>query len=101
MATQSASTKRTTVTGGKSAAPTENLDHLKITPLQPVDADLLQRVQIDTPHELLQTFTEESDIKEGDILVVSGADHPVRSVANWTFDSDTTYLHLIVEDLKT
>ena len=105
MATVTASTKRApAVSGGKRGAPTTNLTGLKVTPLDPVDPELRQRLALDTPHELLQTFVEKvdgssMDIREGDILVVGTTEYPIRAVAEWVYRNGV-YLQLILEDLK-
>ncbi len=73
LATVTASTKRTpAIAAGKRGAPVENVSSLICTPLDPVDPALRQRLALDTPHELLQTFV----------------------------DGGTTFYHLILEDLK-
>lgn len=73
MATVTASTKRSpAISGGKRGTPTTNLTELSCTPLDPVDAEVRQRLGLDTPHELLQTF-------------IAGG---------------TTFYHLVVEELK-
>ncbi len=99
--TVSASTKREpAVVDGIIGDPVENVASMVCTPLDPVDPELRKRLALDTPHELLQTFTEETDIVEGDILVVSAVEYPVKSVANWTEFRGDTFLHLIIEELK-
>lgn len=101
LATVTASTKRPpAVSSGKRGAPATNIVSLSCTPLDPVNAEIQQRLQLKTPHELSQTFVDGSlDIVEGDILVVSGIEYPIRAVADWTFGS-SKYLHLILEELK-
>lgn len=100
MASVTASTKRATLTGGKRSSPTSHLNNLKIFPLDPVDPELRQRLALDTPHELLQTFVEGApDIVEGDVLTVDGEDYPIRSVGDWKFGNDT-FRALVVEQLK-
>ena len=102
MMTVSASTKREPAEEGNGIIgdPVESVASMFCTPLDPVDPELRRRLALDTPHELLQTFTEETDIVEGDILVVSSVEYPVKSVANWTEFRGDTFLHLIIEDLK-
>lgn len=105
MASVSASTKRApAISGGKRGTPATNLTGLKVTPLDPVDPELKERLNLQTEHELLQTFVEDVDsatidIKEGDFLTVSSVDYPIRSVAEWTYE-DGVYYRLILEDLK-
>lgn len=104
MATVTASTKRATLSSGKRGAPATYLASLACTPLDPADpsmrAEIQQRFKLQTPVELLQTFVDGSlDIKEGDVLVVSTVEYPVRSAAEWMFRG-SRYLHLMVEELK-
>lgn len=102
LASVSASTKRLPAAdvNGIIGSPSEQVASLVCTPLDPVDSELRQRLGIDSPHELLQTFTEETGILEGDIFVVSGTEYPVKSCAEWTDFRGDTYLHLILEHLK-
>jgi len=103
MASVTASTKRPpAVSSGIRGAAAENLSSLKCTPLDPVDAELAARVGIGTPHEVLQCFVQNGlDIEEGDILVVSSVDYPIRAVEEWYWGPDSAdTLRLIVEDLK-
>jgi len=103
--TVTASTKRAPViAGGKRGAATANVTSLKCTPLDPVDSalssDLRQRLALNTPHELLQTFVEANlDIERGDILVVGSDEYPIRSCSEWVWRG-SVYRHLVVEDLK-
>jgi hypothetical protein len=100
LATVTASTKRATLSSGKRAAPAAYLTGVSCLPLDPVDQALQQRLQLDTPHEVLQTFVDAGlDILAGDILVVSSTEYPIKWVGEWTFGS-SEYLHLVVEDLK-
>jgi hypothetical protein len=57
-----ASTKRSpAIAGGKRGAPATNLTGVRSTPLDPVSPELAQRLALDTPHELLQTFVDGGD----------------------------------------
>lgn len=68
-----AATKRQpAMSGGKRGAPVTYLTGLRCMPLDPADPDVMQRMALNTPHELLQT-------------VIDGGD---------------TFYALIVEDLK-
>ena len=58
--------------GGKRGAAEIHLAGLKCTPFDPVDPETRQRLALDTPHTLLQTFVCDAD----------------------------GYVHLILEDLK-
>ena len=102
LATVTASTKRAAFDSGegKKTAPAANVASLSCTPLDPVDPELRERLALDTPHELLQTFVDAGiDIEEGDIFTVSSVDYPVRSVADWTWGT-SDFKHLVLEDLK-
>jgi len=103
LASVTASTKRPpTISSGKRGAPATNVASLKCTPLDPVDAELRQRLALDTPHELLQTFVDNGvDIVEGDLLVVGSTEYPIRSVGDWYWSPlSADYVRLILEDLK-
>jgi hypothetical protein len=100
MMTVTASTKRSpTVSSGKRGTMATRVSSLACTPLDPVDPDIRQRLALETPCELLQVFTAETDIVEGDVLTIGSTDYPIRSVAEWTW-KDTSFLHLVLEDLK-
>jgi hypothetical protein len=100
-----ASTKRApAIAGGKRGTAVTQVASLRCTPLDPVDSalssELRQRLALNTPHLLLQTFVEANlDIERGDILVVGSEEYPIRSCAEWGWRG-TVYRHLVVEDLK-
>ena len=101
-----ASTKRSpAIASGKRGAPVEQIADMACTPLWPLDAETRQRVRLDTPHELRQTFASaEHDVREGDVLVVSEVEYPIRSVADWAWSGTgagaCAYLQIVVEELK-
>jgi len=102
-ATVTASTKRPpAVSSGKRGSPAEEISSLSCLPLDPVDAEVRERLGLDTPHELLQTFVQGGqDIREGDLLVVGSAEYPIRAVEDWRWPPDTAdYVRLVLEDLK-
>ena len=100
LASVTASTKRAAVSSGKRAAPSENIASLSCTPLDPASEEIRQRFGLNTPHDLLQTFTEGGlDIVEGDVLVVGSTEYPIKAVSPWTFGG-SSYKHIIVEELK-
>jgi hypothetical protein len=100
MATVTASTKRApAISGGKRGAPATQVAALRCTPLDPVDPELHQQVALGTPMELLQTFTAETDIREGDVLVVGSTEYPIRACEEWTWRGGA-YRRLVVEELK-
>ena len=104
LATVSASTKRApAISSGKRGAAATNLTGLLITPLDPIDPEIRQRLGLNTPHEVYITFVDTAvDIMEGDLLVVGSTEYPVRSVADWSAGSYmSAYKQIIVEELKT
>ena len=106
LATVTASTKRASVSSGKRGTPTTNLSNLSITPLDPADpatrGELQERLGLETPFALLQTFVDGSlDIREGDVLVVGSSEYPIRAITDWAAGASApAYVRLIVEDLK-
>lgn len=103
MAIVSASTKRPpAISSGKRGAPATNVASLSCTSLDPVDPELRQRLALDTPHELLQTFVDNGvDIAEGDLLVVGSKEYPIRAVGDWYWrEHAANYRYLVLEDLK-
>jgi hypothetical protein len=103
-ATVTASTKRPpAVSSGKRGVPATEISSLTCLPLDPVDAEVRERLALDTPHELLQTFAQGGlDIREGDILVVGSTEYPIRAVEDWRWPPDSAdYVRLVLEELKT
>lgn len=96
-----ASTKRAQVTQGQRTEPMHYLTLVKCAPLDPVDPETKERMRLDTPHGLLQTFTDDSnyDIRRGDILVVGTNEYPIKDVAVWAV-GDKRFLNLFLEDLR-
>ena len=63
MATVTASTKRNpAITSGKRGAPVANLTGVKCTPLDPISEDLANRLELETPHELLVSFADGGNV---------------------------------------
>lgn len=100
LATETCDTKRPpAIASGKRGAPASHLTGLRCTPLDPVDPETRYRLEIETPHTLLQTFIAgDPDIKRGDVLVMGSAEYPIRAVSDWKWRQDV-FVHLIVEDL--
>lgn len=99
-ATVACSTKRAILSGDLRGEPVAYLSGLKCMRLMPLDPELRHSIEIDTPHELLQTFIEgNDDIIEGDILVIGASEYPIRSCAGYPWQG-TTRFRLVVEDLK-
>ena len=92
-----ANTKRAPViSGGKRGAPATNLIGLRCLPLDPVSAELAQRVGLSTPHETLQTAVDAAlDVKEGDVLVVGSREYPIRACEEWEWRG-SRYLRLVL-----
>lgn len=84
------------------ATQTTNLSGIAIMPLMPITAELAYRLGLQTAYELLHTITAETDIVEGDVLVVGSVEYPVRRVADWSWPGETnaSRLLVVVEDLK-
>lgn len=101
-ATVTASTKRSpAVVNGKRGPAVEEIASLSCWPLDSVSAELAERVGLETPHEVLHTFTEGNlDIVEGDILVVSSVEYPIKAVEEWEW-LGSEYKLLLLEELKT
>ncbi len=101
LATVTASTLRAPApASGKTGVAVTNIASLKCTPLDPISAELRNRLQIKTAYELLQTFVDNGlDIKEGDELVAGGKTYPIRAVADWDF-LGSPFRVLVLEDLK-
>jgi hypothetical protein len=108
MATVTASTKRPPAldADGQRGEPETHLAELFCTPLDPADSeqarDLALRLRqvLDSPFKILETFVGTGlDIVEGDVLVVSGREYPIRGVNPWVWRG-AEYLHLLLEDSK-
>jgi hypothetical protein len=104
MARVPASTKRRPeASGGLIGAPTTFIASLLCTPLDPVEPELRDTIPgLAGMQELLQTFVAGGlDIREGDILVVSNSEFPIRAVPDWYWPTeDSEYRILIVENQK-
>lgn len=108
MANVTAATKRPPAldANGQRGEPASNIASLSCTPLDPADGeqarDLAIRLSrvLESPIQILQTFVDASlDIVEGDVLVVSSREYPIRGVNNWSWRG-ARYLHLLLEDSK-
>lgn len=101
LATVPANTKRATVSGGKRGTATAYLVGLSILPLDPVDAELRQRQDLQSNYRVFQTMVEgDLDIIIGDVLTVSGTDYKIIGVEKWTYE-DAYNMRLFVEDNET
>ena len=102
MAVIDASTKRAQIANGQRGEPVTHIAAMKCTPLDPVSSEQALRVGLESPYELLQTLTEETDVREGDVLVVDGVDYPIRAVGDWLWrvTGASAFCVLVLEDLK-
>ena len=100
LATTIASTKRVgAVVSGLTPDPTTSIASMYCIPLMNLDADLAQEYEFRF-REVLQTFVKGSqDIVEGDLLVISTVEYPIRAVENWPW-KDEVLLRLIVDQVK-
>jgi len=100
--TVTASTKRRPAgSSGKFGAATTAVASVQVAPLAPVDADLQQRLALETPHELLQTVCAGSvDVREGDVLVIGAEEYPIRACEDWGPLRGRSFKRLVVEELK-
>ena len=99
--TVTASTKRPpAVSNGKRGELAAYLSTLKCSPLDPVSAEISQRVALNTPHEVLQAFIGAGDVREGDVLTVGGKDYPIRAVEDWANFRGVTFRVMVLEDIK-
>ena len=99
--TVTASTKRPpAVVSGKRGELAAYLSMLKCSPLDPVSAEISQRVALNTPHEVLQAFIGADDVREGDVLTVGGKDYPIRAVEDWANFRGVTFRVMVLEDIK-
>ena len=60
MASVSASTKRATLANNKRGTPSTYLTGLKCTPLDPVTQDIVERLALESPIRMLETFIADS-----------------------------------------
>ena len=95
--TVTASTKRSTLSGGKVQTPTTYISELKCTPFIPWQAEQARTPKIEIPYEMLETYVKGShDIQEGDLLVVGTDEYPVRVVSGWP-EQSPSYHRLLLE----
>jgi hypothetical protein len=104
MASDTATVKRPPdIVSGKRGAPVLIADlELKVFPLMPLDPQVRATIPLDTPHQLLVTYTEGVDInlQEGDLLIIDSVEYPIKRIADWPYD-DLQYFEIIVEKRMT
>ncbi len=107
--TVSASTRRPpAIASGKRGALAEHLPLVYVSPLTPVSIETAQRVGLDSPYNLLQTFTDgDADIADGDELTpldgpYEGRAMSVKRVVKlvWGVSGRTQRLHVLLENLR-
>lgn len=103
--TNTVSTKRATVSGGKRQNPTTYLSGLKCTNLFQADAGragaLVEQGLIESLVNAFETFVlGNHDIRPGDLLIVSSTEYVIRGAAAWDYPGGTDYfMHLTVEKI--
>lgn len=104
--TVTASTKRNADLGsGRTGATATNLSSLLITPLWPLDRDIITQLDINSPREYKQCFHVPAtgaalpDVVEGDVLTVASADYRVYYVGEWESNS-LACLRILVQEVK-
>lgn len=89
------------VTNGRRAEPVTYLTDVRCSNLFPVEPEVAQLLPNKSPKELLQCFVPGTeDVTEGDVLVFSAREYPIRAAAEWRLRTRAV-THLILEDLKT
>lgn len=102
-ATLSATVMRATITNGKRGAAAAHLSGLQVVPLQPASPEMVARFQLQTPHQVLETYVVgHHDIVTGDVLTVGGEQYTIRGVGRWTPPGHAIgqFMHLVVEDVQ-
>lgn len=103
LATLSATVLRATMTSGKRGAATVHLSGLQVVPLQPASPEMITRFQLQTPHQVLETYAVgHLAVQTGDVLVVDGNEYTIRGVGRWTPPGNAIgqFTHLVVEDVQ-
>lgn len=104
LARVTASTKRDpAAVSGIIGAKVENVASVAIFALAPLDQQVRQLLGLTAvAGELWQTFTRETDICEGDVLVVDDVEYPIRAVGDWPWrPSGADRVVVVVEEIKT
>lgn len=94
--------RRPAKVAGRQDAPVPYLvsDSLRCTPLDPADTDMQRRMreQLERAVTILEAYTDDRDIADGDVLSVTGQDYPIRRVERWVWRG-TVYLRLLLEEV--
>lgn len=88
--------------GGKRGAAVLAIGGIPCFPLDYVSAQVAQRLGLDAPARLRQTFLDgKLNVERGSILVWDdGQQYPVRACEPWDWDGNGEYTHLVVEALE-
>lgn len=89
------------VVGGKRGEPVLAIPDTPCLPLDYVRADVAQRLGLDAPARLRQTFIDGTlNIPRGSFLVLDGKEkrYPIKATEPWDWSQDGgQYTHLVVE----
>jgi hypothetical protein len=85
--------------GGKRGAPVPNIGDTACVPLDYVSAQIAQRLGLDAPARLRQTFLDgRLNIPRGSMLVWDdGRQYPIKATEPWDWGDGGEYTHLVVE----
>jgi hypothetical protein len=99
--TVTASTTRSPgVVGGKVGEQVTHLAAVLIMPLMPAGEDVRAEVALNSPREAKETYCIESDILEGDHLIVDERTYIIRWVGEWPWkDRSEDFHRLVVEEV--
>ena len=99
--TQTASTTRSPgIVAGKVGEQVVHLTEVLIMPLMPAGEDIRAEVALNSPREAKETYCVESDILEGDHLIVDGRTYIIRWVGEWPWADPAEDFHrLVVEEV--
>ena len=103
LATITASTKRPpALSGGKVGSPATHLSSVQVLALLPASQELVQEAQLQSAREGKMTFAFANDsnvlpdILEGDLLVISSVEYPIKMVKEWVRPEGGSYLEILV-----
>jgi hypothetical protein len=89
------------MSGGKRGDPATVLVGIACSPLDPADAEVRQRLGLNGPIEIYQTFVDaEADIRQGDYLQTREERYSVRAVGDWVEFNGETFRQLFLEQFK-
>lgn len=95
------------IVNGKRSGVMTDVATVFILPLMPASNETVNRVQLQTPTDLLETYFEASaglQAKEGFVLSVSGVLYPVKDLSAWPYEvrpnNGLRTYQIVVEDLR-